>query len=162
MRVAIPREVYPSERRVAGTPRTVKRLVDAGFEVWIERNAGEAAEHSDSMYAEVGGQIIDDVAPLWGEADIILKVHPPQMREDGRHEADLIRQGATLIGFIWPAENAVLLQKLAARRVSAIAMDRVPRITRAQKVDALSAMANAAGYRAVIEAAARRATAKIW
>ena len=154
MRVAIPKEVSAGERRVAGTPRTVKRLVDAGFEVWIERNAGEAAEHSDSMYAEVGGQIIDDVSRLWGETDVILKVHPPQMREDGRHEADLIRPSATLIGFIWPAENAALLQKLAAKRVSVIAMDRVPRITRAQKVDALSAMANAAGYRAVIEAAA--------
>ena len=153
MRVVIPKEVYSSERRVAGTPRTVKRLIEAGFEVWVERSAGEAAEHSDSMYVEVGAQILDDVARLWGEADIVLKVHPPQLREDRRHEADLIRQGACLIGFMWPAANLALLQKLAARRVSAIAMDRVPRITRAQKVDALSAMANAAGYRAVIEAA---------
>lgn len=154
MRVAIPKEIYPGERRVAGTPRTVKRLVEAGFDVQIERSAGEAAEHSDSMYAEVGAQIVDDPARLWGEADIVLKVHPPQMREDGRHEADLIRRTATLIGFIWPAENLPLLEKLADRRVTALAMDRVPRITRAQKVDALSAMANAAGYRAVIEAAA--------
>jgi NAD(P) transhydrogenase subunit alpha len=153
MRIAIPREIYPSERRVAGTPRTVKRLVDDGFEVWVQRGAGDAAEHTDSAYAGVGATIVDDVARLWGEADLVLKVHPPLVTGQGGHEADLLRQGACLIGFIWPAENGQLLEKLAAKRVTAIAMDRVPRITRAQKVDALSAMANAAGYRAVIEAA---------
>jgi NAD(P) transhydrogenase subunit alpha len=153
MRIAIPREIYPSERRVAGTPRTVKRLVDAGFEVHVQRGAGDAAEHTDSAYAGVGAQVVDDVERLWGEADIVLKVHPPLTTAQGGHEADLLREGACLIGFIWPAENVPLLEKLAAKRVTAIAMDRVPRITRAQKVDALSAMANAAGYRAVIEAA---------
>jgi H+-translocating NAD(P) transhydrogenase subunit alpha len=149
MRVGIPKEVFPSERRVAGTPRTVKRLCQQGFEVWVERGAGEEAEHSDSAYAEVGAVIVDDVEKVWRESDIVLKVRPPEL-----HEAEMLREGACLIGFIWPAENESLLRKLAERRVSAIAMDRVPRITRAQKVDALSAMANAAGYRAVVEAAA--------
>ncbi|HZW10060.1 MAG TPA: Re/Si-specific NAD(P)(+) transhydrogenase subunit alpha [Phycisphaerales bacterium] len=154
MRIGIPREIFQDERRVAGTPRTVQQLCHLGFEVWVERGAGELAEHPDAGYAEAGGQIIEDVERLWGECDIILKVRPPQAHPVlGKHEADLIRPGATLIGFIWPAQNKDLLEKLAARNVTTIAMDAVPRITRAQKVDALSAMANAAGYRAVIEAA---------
>ena len=90
---------------------------------------------------------------LWSESDIVLKVRPPQAHPvTGKHEADMLREGACLIGFLWPAENRDLLQRLAERRVTAIAMDCIPRITRAQKVDALSAMANAAGYRAVVEA----------
>jgi NAD(P) transhydrogenase subunit alpha len=154
MRIGIPREVFQDERRVAGTPRTVKQLCQAGFEVWVERGAGELAEHPDAGYAEAGAQIVEDVERLWGECDIFLKVRPPQAHPVlGKHEADLVRPGATLIGFIWPAQNQELLEKLAARNVTTIAMDTVPRITRAQKVDALSAMANAAGYRAVIEAA---------
>ncbi len=156
MRIGIPREITPEERRVAGTPRTVKRLVEAGFTVLVEKGAGEAARHSDQAFAEVGAQVVDDVAVLWAESDIILKVRPPVTHPGlGRHEAEMIREGATLIGFIWPAENPELLERLARRQVTTIAMDRVPRITRAQKVDALSAMANAAGYRAVIEAAHR-------
>ncbi|MBK7405210.1 MAG: Re/Si-specific NAD(P)(+) transhydrogenase subunit alpha [Phycisphaerales bacterium] len=154
MRIGIPREVFQDERRVAGTPRTVKKLCQSGFEVWVERGAGDLAEHSDSAYAEGGAQIIDDVRRIWSESDIILKVRPPQKHPTlGQDEADLIRDGACLIGFIWPAQSRDLLEKLAAKRVTTIAMDCVPRITRAQKVDALSAMANAAGYRAVIEAA---------
>ncbi|MEX2529536.1 MAG: Re/Si-specific NAD(P)(+) transhydrogenase subunit alpha [Gemmatimonadota bacterium] len=154
MRIGIPKEIFPTERRVAGTPRTVKRLSQAGFQVRIERGAGEEAEHPDAEYAEVGGELVDDVEALWRESDIVLKVRPPMYDEEREHhEADLLREGACLIGFIWPADNEDLLERLAKRRVSTIAMDRVPRITRAQKVDALSAMANAAGYRAVIEAA---------
>ena len=154
MRIGIPKEIHPNERRVGGTPRTVKRLCEAGFSVWLERGAGELAEHSDAAYAEAGAELMDDVERLWGESDIILKVRPPKLHEElGQHEADMIGEGATLIGFIWPADNGDVLERLGKRRVSTIAMDRVPRITRAQKVDALSAMANAAGYRAVIEAA---------
>lgn len=154
MRIGIPKEIFPTERRVGGTPRTVKRLCQSGFSVLLERGAGEPAEHDDSAYAEVGAELVDDVERVWAESDIILKVRPPQVHDAiGKHEADMIREGATLIGFIWPAENPELLERLAKRQVTTIAMDRVPRITRAQKVDALSAMANAAGYRAVIEAA---------
>ncbi len=155
MRIGIPREVFQDERRVAATPRNVKQLCQSGFEVWVEKGAGEFAEHPDAGYAEAGAQIVDEVERLWAECDIVLKVRPPQLHPfSGKHEADLIRPGACLIGFIWPAQSKELLEKLAARNVTTIAMDAVPRITRAQKVDALSAMANAAGYRAVIEAAA--------
>lgn len=153
MRVGIPREVFPEECRVAGTPRTVKRLCQAGFEVWVERGAGDCAGHADAAYAEAGATIIDDVEQVWGESDIVLKVRPPQMHPAlGTHEADLIREGACLIGFVWPAQNGEVVEKLRVRNVSTIGMDCVPRITRAQSVDALSAMANAAGYRAVVEA----------
>ncbi len=154
MRVGIPKEIDAGERRVAGTPRTVERLCQAGFEVWVERDAGLEAEHTNDGYTQGGAVLIDDVERLYGECDIILKVNPPSFNEKlGKHEADMIREGATLIGFIWPAQNKELIEKLAARNITTLAMDCVPRITRAQKVDALSAMANAAGYRAVIEAA---------
>ena len=153
MRVGIPREVFPDECRMAGTPRTVKRLCQAGFEVWVEKDAGEAAGHHDSAYVEGGAVIIDDVEKLWAECDIVLKVRPPQMHPVlHKHEVDMIREGATLIGFIWPAQNAEVVERLRANQVSTVAMDCVPRISRAQTVDALSAMANAAGYRAVVEA----------
>ena len=154
MRVGIPKEIDRGERRVAGTPRTVERLCQAGFEVWVERGAGLEAEHTNDGYAQGGGVLVDDVEKLYGECDIILKVNPPSFNETlGKHEADMIREGACLIGFLWPAQNKDLIEKLAARNITSLSMDCVPRITRAQKVDALSAMANAAGYRAVIEAA---------
>jgi proton-translocating NAD(P)+ transhydrogenase subunit alpha len=153
MRIGIPKEIHPGERRVAGTPRTVKDLIQMGFTVVVEQGAGNAAEHYDEMYAEAGAIITSDVRSLWADSDIVLKVHSPQYHEDlDAHEADLIQQGGCLIGFIWPAQHQSLLDKLNARGASVLAMDCVPRITRAQKVDALSAMANAAGYRAVIEA----------
>lgn len=153
MRIGIPKEVHAGERRVAGTPRTVKRLVQAGFEVLVEQGAGTQAEHSDAGYAEAGATLTEDARALWAESDIVLKVHAPQQHPAlGAHEADLIKEGGCLIGFIWPAQNADVLERLNARKASVIAMDCVPRITRAQKVDALSAMANAAGYRAVVEA----------
>ncbi len=153
MRIGIPKEIHPGERRVAGTPKTVKKLIEMGFEVVVEEEAGLAAEHHDEMYAQAGATLTDDVKALWSESDIILKVHSPQIHPTlGVHEADLIKEGGCLIGFIWPAQNQDILDKLNARKASVLAMDCVPRITRAQKVDALSAMANAAGYRAVIEA----------
>jgi proton-translocating NAD(P)+ transhydrogenase subunit alpha len=153
MRIGIPKEIHEGERRVAGTPRTVKKLIEAGFEVVVEKDAGLAAEHHDAMYAQAGATLTDDVKALWGESDIVLKVHVPQVHPVlGIHEADLIKEGGCLIGFIWPAQHQDVLDRLNARKASVLAMDCVPRITRAQKVDALSAMANAAGYRAVIEA----------
>ena len=155
MRIGIPKEIGLGEHRVAGTPLTVERLVKAGFEVHVQRGAGTDAEHTDDGYTEVGATIVDDVRALWGTSDIVLKVDPPAMNEElGLHEADMMKEGACLIGFLWPAQNEALIKQLCARKISALAMDRVPRITRAQKVDALSAMANAAGYRAVVEAAA--------
>lgn len=147
-KIGVPKEVYPSECRVAATPETVKTLQKLGFEVLIESRAGEAANFSDSAYRQVGCQIIPDAATLWAAADIVLKVRPPDM-----HEVELLPEGGTLISFIYPAQNPDLLDKLAGRKATVLAMDAVPRITRAQKMDALSSMANLAGYRAVIEAA---------
>jgi NAD(P) transhydrogenase subunit alpha len=154
MIIGIPLEIFPEERRVAGTPRTVKLLCQAGFEVIVESGAGEFSEHTDAGYAEAGARVVPNAAELWEKSDIVLKVRPPQMHTGLQaHEADLIKEGACLIGFIWPATHKDVVDKLRARRATVVAMDCVPRITRAQKVDALSAMANAAGYRAVIEAA---------
>ncbi len=154
MRIGIPKEITPLERRVACTPRIAKRLCQSGFEVWIEQGAGADAEHLDEVYVESGAQIIEDPRRIWSECDIVLKVNPPGVHPTlNYHEADLLREGACLIGFIWPAQNEDLLRRLTARNATVIAMDCVPRITRAQTMDALSAMAHAAGYRAVIEAA---------
>ena len=153
MRIGIPKEIHPGERRVSSTPKTVHTLIEMGFEVVVQEGAGVAAEHYDEMYAQAGATLTNDVKSLWNDSDIILKVHSPQQHPTaGLHEADMIKEGGCLIGFIWPAQNQEILDKLNARNASVLAMDCVPRITRAQKVDALSAMANAAGYRAVIEA----------
>ncbi|MBW4618318.1 MAG: Re/Si-specific NAD(P)(+) transhydrogenase subunit alpha [Cyanosarcina radialis HA8281-LM2] len=147
-KIGIPKEIYPDERRVAATPETVKTLQKLGFEVLIESGAGAAASYLDDAYKAVGCQIIPDATAIWSSADIVLKVRPPET-----HEASMLREGGTLISFIYPAQNADLLSQLAERQATVLAMDAVPRITRAQKMDALSSMANLAGYRAVIEAA---------
>ncbi|MEC4805270.1 MAG: Re/Si-specific NAD(P)(+) transhydrogenase subunit alpha [Jaaginema sp. PMC 1079.18] len=147
-KIGIPKEIYPGECRVAATPSTVKVLQKQGFDVLVEQGAGAAADFSDRAYESVSCQIVPDAATLWEQADIILKVRPPQMEE-----AERLPENKTLISFIWPAQNGELLAKLAERQATVLAMDAVPRISRAQKLDALSSMANIAGYRAVIEAA---------
>jgi NAD(P) transhydrogenase subunit alpha len=139
---------------VAATPQTVLRLRKLGFEVSVQAGAGEEIDFPDAAYREAGAAIAADVRQLWADASIVLKVRPPEEHPAlGAHEADLLREGGWLIGFIWPGQNRDLLTRLAARRATVLAMDSVPRITRAQKMDTLSAMANIAGYRAVIEAA---------
>ncbi|MCA8971607.1 MAG: Re/Si-specific NAD(P)(+) transhydrogenase subunit alpha [Planctomycetes bacterium] len=148
MIVGIPTEQDPSEKRVAATPRTVVRLCKMGFDVLVEKGAGNKAEHQDQQYIEAGAQLVDDAAALWSRADIVLKVNAPTKRE-----VELMKSGTALIGFLWPAQNPELLQALAKKKIMAFSMDAVPRISRAQKMDALSAMANLAGYRSVIEAA---------
>ncbi|HZL18844.1 MAG TPA: Re/Si-specific NAD(P)(+) transhydrogenase subunit alpha [Polyangia bacterium] len=153
MKVGIPKEIYPYERRVAAVPETVHKIIKLGYEVVIEAGAGDAAAFTDATYAEAGASLVPDAAALYAAADIVLKVRQPIATAGGGHEADLLKEGATLIGFIWPAQNKELLDRLAARKVTVLAMDAMPRITRAQRMDALSAMANIAGYRAVIEAA---------
>lgn len=156
MKIGIPKEVYPDERRVAATPAAVEKLIKLGYEVAVETGAGDAADYHDDVYREAGAAIAQDTSGLWQESDIILKVRAP-MDHPGthKHEADMIREGAHLGGYIWPAQNPELLQKLADRKVTTFAIDALPRISRAQKMDALSAMANIAGYRAVIEAASQ-------
>ncbi len=148
MVLAVPRESWPGERRVAATPETVAKLVAMGFEVRIESQAGLQASFADGAYLTAGAAIVPDAAALWSSADVLLKVQPPSPAE-----ADLLKPGAMLISFLWPVKNKDLIERLAARKVHAIAMDQIPRITRAQKMDALSSMANIAGYRAVVEAA---------
>lgn len=146
MRIGIPKERLANEARVAATPKTVEQLLKLGFEVVLERDAGKSASFDDAAY-ETAGASIADGNDVW-QADIILKVNAPQ--DD---EIALMRAGSTLVSFIWPAQNAALLEKLAQRQVTVMAMDSVPRISRAQSMDALSSMANIAGYRAIIEAA---------
>lgn len=154
IKVGIPKEIHEGERRVAATPQTILRLKKLGFEVSVQAGAGTEIFCTDAEYREAGAAIVDDVRKLWAESDLIIKVRPPQdNRELGIHEADLMREGGWLIGFIWPAQNRELLDRLGKRKTTVFAMDSVPRITRAQKMDTLSAMANIAGYRAIIEAA---------
>ena len=147
MQIGIPKEIQENENRVAATPNTVALLIKQGFTFLVEQNAGTAASFSDLTYQEAGAEISADAATVL-QSDIIFKVNAPTQAE-----IELIKEGATLVSFIWPAQNPELLKQLEAKNISVIAMDSVPRTSRAQALDALSSMANIAGYRAVIEAA---------
>ena len=154
MKIGIPREVHAGEKRVAATPETVGQLTKLGYTVAIEAGAGDGARFADDAYRAAGAEVVADTRALWAQSDIVLKVRAPEQQPAlGVDEAELLREGSTLLSFIWPAQNPELMERLKARRVTVIAMDAVPRISRAQKLDALSSMANIAGYRAVIEAA---------
>ncbi|WP_317931245.1 Re/Si-specific NAD(P)(+) transhydrogenase subunit alpha [Halioxenophilus sp. WMMB6] len=154
MKIAIPKEVKPGECRVATTPEVAKHLQKLGYSIAIESGAGEKAKFRDSDYEAAGVEVIKDTKALWQDADIILKVRPPMDHPElDINEIDLLHEGQTLVSFMWPAQNPELLQKLADKKVNALAMDMVPRISRAQKMDALSSMSNIAGYRALVEAA---------
>jgi NAD(P) transhydrogenase subunit alpha len=156
MKIGIPKEIHTDECRVAMTPDTAIQLQKLGYTLAMEAGAGEKAHFSDDAYREVGVEVIDDVKQLWAGSDLIMKVRAPEAHPGlGVHEAELLREGGNLISFIWPAQNADLLDRLKARNATIMAMDSVPRISRAQKADALSSMANIAGYRAVVEAAAQ-------
>jgi NAD(P) transhydrogenase subunit alpha len=146
MKVGVPSEVSPGELRVAATPKTVKRLQKQGFEVYIQHNAGVKANYSDKEFEEAGAKIVSSAADIYGTMDIVLKVKEPTTEEVG-----MMKEGLVLLSYLWPAQNQDLLQKLADKKVNAVAMDAIPRISRAQKMDVLSSMANIAGYRAVIE-----------
>ncbi len=154
MKLAIPRECRPGERRVAVTPENVAKLVKLGFRVAVEHHAGAAASFGDDDYAAAGAEIVTGTREIWQASDIVLKVQPPAAHPVlGVHEAELIREGGTLICFLYPGKNTDIIDRLAARKATAIAVDQIPRISRAQKMDALSSRANIAGYRAVVEAA---------
>jgi H+-translocating NAD(P) transhydrogenase subunit alpha len=152
MKLGIVKETRPEERRVAASPQGVAKWVKAGWDVVVERGAGADASYPDTQYTAAGATIVDR-AGAW-QADLVLKLRPPTL-EGGACEADQMREGATLISYILPAENPELVERLAARKLTVLAMDQVPRISRAQKMDALSSMANISGYRSVIEAANR-------
>mgnify|MGYP000529204572 CR=1 FL=1 len=146
MIVGIAKEVGPGERRVAATPDSVTKLQSLGFDVVLEHHAGLAAGFADEAYAAVGARV-GSQADAWA-ANVVIKVRPP-----AADEVDRLQAGQTLISYLYPAQNSALVERLQGRGVSAVAMDQVPRTTRAQKVDALSSTGNLSGYRAVIEAA---------
>lgn len=146
MLIGVPKERLPNESRVAATPKTVEQLIALGFSVAIEAQAGQRASFDDGAFSEAGASVVD-TATVW-QSEIILKVNAPT-----DSEIALMRAGTLLISFIWPAQNPELMAKLAAQQVSVMSMDAVPRISRAQSLDALSSMANIAGYRAIVEAA---------
>lgn len=146
MRIAIPKESLTGETRVACTPTTVAQLQKLGFEVAVERGAGIAAGLTDAAY-EAAGAVLVDAKEAW-KAPLIHKVNAPTDKESGS-----LKAGQTLVSFLYPRQNEELVQKLNAKKVNVLAMDMVPRISRAQALDALSSMANISGYRAVIEAA---------
>jgi len=148
MRIGVPKEKYAGERRVATTPEVAAQLMKLGYEVAVESGAGVPASYSDAAYEAAGCSVVPTADEIWTGSDIVMKVRGPD-----EAEADMLKSGQTLISFLWPAQNEDLLNKLNAKGVTALAMDSIPRISRAQKMDALSSMANIAGYRAVVEAA---------
>ncbi len=147
MKIGAPKEIYPNEARVAITPDSAKQLQKLGYEVALETKAGEAAGFPDAVYKEAGVEIIKTPAALFKTVDIVAKVRPPT-----ETEAKRLKKGQTLISFFYPAANDALMELARSKNANVIAMDMVPRISRAQKMDALSSMANIGGYRAVIEA----------
>lgn len=154
MKIGVPKEIEEGEKRVALTPEAAYQLQKLGFVVAIESEAGEKANFSDEAYSQAGVEVISDPHELWTSSDIILKVRPPKQHPElGFYGLELLHEGQILISFLYPAQNPELLQELSDRGVTALSMDSVPRISRAQKMDALSSMANIAGYRAVVEAA---------
>ncbi|MCX7644301.1 MAG: Re/Si-specific NAD(P)(+) transhydrogenase subunit alpha [Rhodobacteraceae bacterium] len=148
MKIGAPKEILEGEARVALTPASARELQKLGHDCLIETGAGERAGFSDEAYREAGVEVVKTAAALWKAADVIVKVRPPTEAETKR-----LAPGKTLISFFWPAQNEKLLKLAEGTGATVVAMDMVPRISRAQKMDALSSMANLAGYRAVIEAA---------
>jgi NAD(P) transhydrogenase subunit alpha len=147
--IGVPKETAAGEKRVATVPEVVEKLIKLGFKVVVQSGAGDAANFSDGTYRTAGAQVVDTAAALWAASDIVFKVRGPNA-----DEVSLMREGQTLISFIWPAQNSDLMQQLAARKGTVLAIDALPRmLSRAQKMDALTSMAGVAGYRAVIEAA---------
>jgi len=149
MRIGVPKETAEGEKRVATVPDVVEKLIKLGFTVAVESGAGDAANFADDSYRAAGAEVVSTAAEIWAGSDIVFKVRPPSPAEVG-----LLREGAALIGFIWPAQNPELMQQLAARKATVLAIDSLPRqLSRAQKMDALTSMAGVSGYRAVVEAA---------
>lgn len=146
MIIGIPKERLDGETRCAATPDTVAKLIKMGFEVHVEKNLGVAAGFTDKAYQEAGANVGTLKAAL--QSDLVFKVNAPTSKEITQ-----INEGAVLVSFVWPAQNPKLLEELAAKKITVLAMDMVPRISRAQSLDALSSMANISGYRAVVEAA---------
>jgi NAD(P) transhydrogenase subunit alpha len=148
MLIAIPKETELNEKRVAATPETVKKLIAAGFAVQVQAGAGVSSHLADAEYTAAGASIAADAKSLLQNADLTLKVQKPSLQE-----TDLLKEGSALIAFLQPALNPDLIKKLSSRKIVAFSMDAIPRIARAQKLDALSSQANISGYKAVLMAA---------
>jgi len=148
VRIAVPREIAPGERRVALVPESCKKLMQAGYEVAIEAGAGEDAGFGDDEYRRLGASLVSDAAGLLGSADLILKVTAPT-----EGEVASMRPGAIYIGSLMPLRHLEAVRALAARKITAFATDAIPRTTRAQSMDTLSSMANLGGYKGVLLAA---------
>ena len=153
MKIAIPKERRPYERRVAATPDMVKRYRALGYEVAVESGAGSEASYLDDMYAAAGASVVADAASLLRDADIVLKVQRPMSESEGRNEVGLLKSGAVLIGMLNPYGARADLDIYARGNITAMSMELVPRITRAQAMDVLSSQSNLAGYKAVLDAA---------
>lgn len=155
MKVVVPREIHATERRVALVPDAVGRVVEAGVEVRIEAGAGERAGFPDEAYRESGAQLVPDAAAAYAEGDVVIKVRPPAETNSGaRHEVEFLGADTGLIAFLDPLGSPELIRRLADARVTSFAMELIPRITRAQSMDALSSQATVAGYHAVLAGAA--------
>jgi len=154
----VPKECAAGETRVAITPDSVKRLIKAGFSVEVEPGAGDSANIADAAYEQAGASIVQDVKAAWASADVVTKVNPPEQNKAlGADETSLLREGAILVSHVWPHKNLPVVRALLARKVSTLALELVPRISRAQSMDTLSSQANIAGYKAVLLAAGRLA-----
>lgn len=156
LNVFVPKETTPGETRVAATPESVKRAIKAGLSVTVQSEAGAGAHIADSAYEAAGASIAKDAKAAWSSADVVLKVAPPAQNESlGADEATLLKEGAVLVALLAPHKNLQTVKTLAERKVSAFAMELIPRISRAQSMDALSSQASIAGYKAAILAASR-------
>jgi NAD(P) transhydrogenase subunit alpha len=156
MIVGIPKEIMHDERRVSAIPDTVKKMVAGGADVLVEKGAGVGSLYSDEAYRDAGAVIVEDVAEIYEKANVILKVKEPLFHEGkGIHEADMMKKGQYLITFIHPASpvNHEMVKKLAANGVISITLDGIPRISRAQNMDALTSMSTCAGYKGIMMAA---------
>ena len=150
--VLVAKERVAGETRVSATPETVKQMIKAGVSVVVEASAGEHAFFSDTQYKDAGATIASDPKAAWAAADVVLKVRAPQ-KHAAFDEIEAPKDGATVIGFLAPYANDAMIRRYAEKRISSLPMELVPRITRAQKMDALSSQANIAGYKAVLVAA---------
>ena len=153
MIISVPKEIAKGEKRIAIAPETIAKLIKIGHSIQIQTSAGLEAGFTDSNYKEAGASILDDIQKLYSSADLILKVQPPQDHPSGKHELEMMKKGSLLVSFFYSLSNPTLAKKAADNGIDIISMDAIPRITRAQRMDALSSQTNLAGYKAVIMAA---------
>src|ERR671925_1283957 len=153
MRIGVPKETLPGERRVALVPESCKKLIQVGYAISVEAGAGDAASFPDASYREIGATVESDLAALLRSADLVLKVNAPADRDGRGSEVEWMREGSVYIGSLMPLRNLEAVRALAARRITAFSTDAIPRTTRAQTMDTLSSMANITGYKGVLLAA---------